>query len=56
MPRPKLPEHKKKVRLNITVDKKIADEANASWNASEWVNEMCKIAMKLKNKTKRGES
>ncbi|MCX6127469.1 MAG: hypothetical protein NTX25_00200 [Proteobacteria bacterium] len=52
MPRPKLPEHKKKVYLPVTVDPDVAKEAKASGNASEWVNEMCKIAMKLK-KTKK---
>lgn len=52
MPKPKLPEGKKKVYLPVTVDPDVAKEAKASGNASQWVNEMCKMAMLIKSKKK----
>lgn len=50
MPRRKLPEEKKKVRLHITVDKKVAEVANATGNASEWINTVCKEKIEEKKK------
>lgn len=56
MPRHKLPDEKKKVRLPVTVDHEIAKIARATGNASEWVNNACKKFVEAERKKHRTET